>query len=68
MSITNQLIQQYNLEPHPEGGWYKQTYKSNEQIAAECITRKIWSKQGFFNCHLFFIGERKFFCLSSYQK
>ena len=41
MSIVNTLIQRYGLEPHPEGGWFKQTYKSNEQIAARSFARKI---------------------------
>jgi predicted cupin superfamily sugar epimerase len=39
MSIVSVLIQQYGLEPHPEGGWYKQTYKSNEQIAADALPK-----------------------------
>jgi uncharacterized protein len=28
MSLTQQLIDKYKLQPHPEGGWYTQTYKS----------------------------------------
>ena len=39
MSIVNTLIQRYGLEPHPEGGWYKQTYKCIEQIAAEALPK-----------------------------
>jgi len=30
--MKNELIDYYSLMPHPEGGWYKETYKSNESI------------------------------------
>jgi predicted cupin superfamily sugar epimerase len=26
------LIQQLNLSPHPEGGWFRETYRSDEQV------------------------------------
>ena len=29
MAIVSKLINQFQLQPHPEGGWYKQTYKSD---------------------------------------
>ena len=32
---AEQLIRDLGLQPHPEGGWYCQTYKSDEQITAE---------------------------------
>jgi hypothetical protein len=28
------LVEKYNLQPHPEGGWYSQTYQSAEIIPA----------------------------------
>jgi hypothetical protein len=65
MSITNQLIQKYNLN-HIRGGWYKQTYKSNEEIAVKHYRK--FNGEGLFQLLFIFIGERKFFCLSSYQK
>ena len=34
MSMVEKLIRQYDLQPHPEGGWYRQSYKSSEQISA----------------------------------
>ncbi len=33
MVTPQQLIQQYYLQPHPEGGWYKETYRSLEYIS-----------------------------------
>ncbi len=29
MSLKNDLIATYNLLPHPEGGYYKETYRSD---------------------------------------
>ena len=37
MLTVQQLIRHFSLEPHPEGGWYKQTYKSKETVAAACL-------------------------------
>ncbi len=31
-SSAKQFIDKYALLPHPEGGWYKETYRSKEQI------------------------------------
>lgn len=31
------LIQQLALQPHPEGGYYAETYRSSEQIAHEAL-------------------------------
>jgi predicted cupin superfamily sugar epimerase len=57
MSITSQLIQKYNLEPHPEGGWYKQTYKSNEQIAADALPERFGANRNF-STAIYFLLER----------
>ena len=57
MSITDQLIQKYNLEPHPEGGWYKQTYKSNEQIAADALPERFGVNR-VFSTAIYFLLEK----------
>jgi uncharacterized protein len=57
MSITSQLIQKYNLEPHPEGGWYRQTYKSNEQIAADALPERFGANRNF-STAIYFLLER----------
>ena len=60
MSITDQLIQKYNLEPHPEGGWYKQTYKSNEQIAADALPERFGANRVFSTAIYFLLGKGNF--------
>lgn len=37
MDTVKQLIEQYNLQPHPEGGWYKETYRSSEQVTRAAL-------------------------------
>lgn len=32
MNTATQLISRFSLLPHPEGGWYKETYRSTEGI------------------------------------
>jgi len=57
MSITNQLIQKYNLQPHPEGGWFKQTYKSKEQIAADALPERFGASR-VFSTAIYFLLEK----------
>ncbi|HPH85633.1 MAG TPA: cupin domain-containing protein [Ferruginibacter sp.] len=37
MKSVQQLIQQFNLLPHPEGGWYSETYRSKDVIPKESL-------------------------------
>ena len=57
MSIVNTLIQKYNLEPHPEGGWYKQTYKSSELVAASALPDRFNSER-VFSTAIYFLLEK----------
>jgi len=57
MSIVKLLIQKYNLEPHPEGGWYKQTYKCNEQIAADALPERFGAIR-VFSTAIYFLLEK----------
>lgn len=40
MSRIEHLIKQYDLQPHPEGGWYKQSYKSKESVPATALPQR----------------------------
>jgi len=60
MSIVDQLIQQYNLQPHPEGGWYKQTYKSKGQITAEALPERFGGSRAFSTAIYFLLEKENF--------
>ena len=36
---ADEIIKKLDLAPHPEGGWYKRTYESEEKIGAPYIDR-----------------------------
>lgn len=60
MSITNYLIQKYNLEPHPEGGWYKQTYRSSEQTTADALPNRFGASRAFSTAIYFLLEKGNF--------
>jgi predicted cupin superfamily sugar epimerase len=57
---TQQLIQQYNLQPHPEGGWYKETYKSSEHIAATALPERFGGTRAFATAIYFLLEQGNF--------
>ncbi|HJS53044.1 MAG TPA: cupin domain-containing protein [Chitinophagaceae bacterium] len=60
MQRSDQLIQQFNLEPHPEGGWYKQTYRSNEKIVAGALPKRFTGSRAFSTAIYFLLEEGNF--------
>jgi hypothetical protein len=52
-----QLIQQYNLQPHPEGGWYKETYRSAETISADALPAR-FNGERVFSTTIYFLLEQ----------
>jgi predicted cupin superfamily sugar epimerase len=57
MSRVQKIIDQFELQPHPEGGWYRQTYKSREQIAAEVLPQR-FSGDRTFSTAIYFLLEK----------
>lgn len=55
-----QLIAEYNLSPHPEGGWYRQTYRSAEQIAAEALPERFGGSRPFSTAIYFLLEQGNF--------
>lgn len=37
MIKINHLVNQFELEPHPEGGFFKEVYRSHEKISKACL-------------------------------
>ncbi len=60
MAHIHQIIQQYNLRPHPEGGWYRQTYKSDEQINAEALPQRFGANRAFSTAIYFLLEQGNF--------
>lgn len=60
MLNASELITQYELQPHPEGGFYLQTYCSKEVIAATALPAR-FSGDRYFSTAIYFLLEGKQF-------
>jgi uncharacterized protein len=60
MITTAQLITQYQLQAHPEGGWYKETYKSDEQIPAAALPKRFSGSRAFATAIYFLLEQGNF--------
>ena len=60
MDQVKKLIQQFDLQPHPEGGWYKQTYKSSEQVAASALPERFKADRAFSTAIYFLLEKGNF--------
>ena len=57
---VQQLIQQFNLQPHPEGGWYKETYKSDEYISGSTLPERFGGSRVFSTAIYFLLEQGNF--------
>ena len=60
MISAQQLIALYNLQPHPEGGWYKETYQSKEQIDADSLPERFGGSRAFSTAIYFLLEQGNF--------
>jgi uncharacterized protein len=56
MNTVQELIKKYDLQPHPEGGWYKETYKSTEMIPSNALPVR-FSANRVFSTAIYFLLE-----------
>ncbi len=60
MVQAKELIQAYQLQPHPEGGWYKETYKSKESIPHEALPERFLGSRAFSTAIFFLLEQGNF--------
>ncbi|MBK6826626.1 MAG: cupin domain-containing protein [Chitinophagaceae bacterium] len=51
------IISHYNLQPHPEGGWYAQSYRSTESIPAAALPERFTGDR-LFSTAIYFLLEQ----------
>lgn len=51
------LVKKYEMLPHPEGGWYKETYRSKEQINGNALPKR-FSENRSFSTAIYFLMEK----------
>jgi uncharacterized protein len=57
---AKELVTQYNLLPHPEGGWYRETYRSNESIPSNALPERFTAERAFSTAIYFLLEEGNF--------
>lgn len=57
MLTAQQLIDHYALMPHPEGGWYKEMYKSLEFFKSSALPKRYSGKRSFCTFIYFLIAQ-----------
>jgi uncharacterized protein len=61
MPITEpDLIKNYQLLPHPEGGYFKETYRSAEVIQEECLPLRYQGERLFSTAIYYLLGAGDF--------
>ena len=60
MTSPQQIIEHYKLIPHPEGGWYRETYKSDESIPAACLPSTFKGDRSFSTAIYFLLAQGNF--------
>lgn len=53
-------IKHYQLLPHPEGGWYKENYRSTEQVAATALPNRFEGNRSFSTAIYFLLEAGNF--------
>lgn len=60
MLTAGELVARYKMLPHPEGGYYKQTYRSDEFVEAAYLPDR-FNGDRFFSTAIYFLIEGKQF-------
>ncbi|MGC4100730.1 cupin domain-containing protein [Ferruginibacter sp.] len=60
MTTIEQLIQHYDLLPHPEGGWYKETYRSEGAVASNALPASFSGDRAFCTAIYFLLDRGNF--------
>jgi hypothetical protein len=58
--MIDELIRQYDLLPHPEGGYYREQYRSAEQIKKDALPER-FSGDRVFSTAIYFLLEQSNF-------
>jgi hypothetical protein len=60
MFTAQQLVSRYQLRAHPEGGWYKETYRSGEILAQNVLPERFSGERTFSTAIYFLLDQGNF--------
>ncbi len=58
--MIQELIRQFEMQPHPEGGWYKETYRSAGTIPADALPESFNGDRNFSTAIYFLLEQGNF--------
>lgn len=66
MMTANDFIQQLQLAPHPEGGYYREMYRSTDMIEGECLHHRFCGGSRSVSTAIYFLMEAG--CFSAFHR
>lgn len=60
MNTVQELIEKFGLQAHPEGGWYKETYKSTEIMLSNALPERFSGNRAFSTAIYFLLESGNF--------
>lgn len=60
MEPVDHIIKTLNLTPHPEGGYFRETYRSEGEVAPECLNNQYPAKRNYSTCIYFLLTYGNF--------
>ena len=61
--MMNDLIAALNLQPHPEGGWYRETYRAPETVASSALPERFDGQRSHATAIYFLLNSESFSAL-----
>lgn len=60
MNVIETIVDKLDLKPHPEGGYFKETYRSAGAIEAESLDARYTSERNYSTCIYFLLTSDNF--------
>ena len=57
MATADDFIRQLQLTPHPEGGYYREVYRSTDKIEEECLHHRFCGGSRSVSTAIYFLME-----------
>jgi len=67
MTSAKDYIDALNLQPHPEGGWYRESYRAGETLPQEALPKRFSGPRCFATAIYFLLGSESFSALHRIQ-
>ena len=61
--MIEELIRTLDLQPHPEGGWYRETYRSTESITKNALPERYGGPRNYATVIYFLLDSSSFSAL-----